>query len=281
MKRTLLFVLIIVSALGTFAHARTKIAILSFKGINVEDYVPSAVVEILSTSFIDSGEFEVIERSQLNSVMSELSLQYSDDFSEEDAQDIGNMLGAEIVIIGSVTKLGDRITVNIRGIAVATGTAKFAKKINADSMSELPDNIDNLVAMLTGGEVRETKRTKKKTIVKRTTTTGQKRELNGVNKAGIGMLAGGGAVLVGGIVMTVVDIAVLIPNVRKEKPVSYDAWQKAYTTHLAVFGAGVACAGLGAVMMIAGIPMLVYKGKKMAFNIQGGSDLRFVWTYSF
>ena len=125
MKRILLFVLILILAAGTFAYAKTKIAILDFKGINVEDYVPSAVVEILSTSFIDSGEFEVIERSQLASVMDELSLQYSDDFSEEDAQDIGNLLGAEIVVIGSVTKLGDRITVNIRGISMVSIRTDF------------------------------------------------------------------------------------------------------------------------------------------------------------
>ncbi len=290
MKRFFLAILIITLFTSSFfGKDIVKIAILDFKGINVEEYVPIAVVEILSTSFIDSKAFEVIERNQLQKVMGELSLQTSDDFDETIAQDIGDLLGAEIIIIGSVTKLGSRITVNIRGIQVGTGKAQFAKKINTNSLDELPDLIDDLVNMITGKktseEIRVEKDKKGRDFKKYDKEL--KTKLSTLNKAGIGMAAAGGTIVVAGIAIFLTNELYIGPKVDEELDKAFTGdgifqdYQSAYSTYLALFITGITSMGIGGCIAIASIPMIVNKKKNVSFNLEAGNNLSFVCAYKF
>ena len=289
MKKYFLVIMLIILLTSTLVskQKRVKVAIFNFKGINVEEYIPSAVIEILSTAFIDSGAFEVIERNQLEKVMEELSLQTSDDFNEDMANDLGNLLGAEIIIIGSVTKLGNRITVNIRGIDAGTGSAKFAKKITTDTLDDLPDMIDDLVDMLVDKEPSDEARSDRRISKKKHSKQSKKRKLNIINKAGIGVLAGGGAVAIGGLAVFLVNEFTIGSDVDYELELatagngSYEDYETAYNTYVALFATGMACIGLGSCIMIASIPMIVNKKKNVSFNLEMTNKLSFVWKYKF
>jgi 6-phosphogluconolactonase (cycloisomerase 2 family) len=119
--RIYILALIAVIAVTGAASAKQKVAIVEFKGINVEGYVPEAVVEIMSTSLIDSGAFEVIERSQIEKVFGELNLQSSDEFDEDQAQELGQLLGA-----------GESTTFDVRFMPVDKGTKSPVIMIGTD-----------------------------------------------------------------------------------------------------------------------------------------------------
>lgn len=284
----LLVILLLSSALcNTFSEDVIKVAILDFKGVNVEEYVPTAVVEILATSLIDSGAYEVIERAQLTKVLSEQNLQNSEEFDENIATDIGNLLGVEIVIIGSVTQLGSSITVNLRGIEVETGSARFAKKINATSLDELPTKIDQLVLLLTKDGDKEEVVVEEEKKEEREVKPKQTVQLSGINIGGIAMVATGSAVLIGGIAMLAVDLGVIGPNLDHidANPADYTFKERtdAYNLNIGLLAGGIAASVVGLGMVAGGIPMILNKGKsgQLGLLLETGPVTTVGFSYKF
>lgn len=145
LKLGLIILCISVIAATAYSADKTRVAVLDFAAKGVDDILAEAVVENLLTSLIDSGCFEVIERKQLEKVMNELNLQNSDDFNDDLREQLGNLYGVELVILGSVTKIGDNITINARGVEVTTGVGKFGKRVYTDSENDIPSLISLLV----------------------------------------------------------------------------------------------------------------------------------------
>lgn len=158
MKKALLICLIsLFMIINIYAQKKTRVAVLNFSPKGVSEDFTGAIVENLITALIDSGVFEVIERSQLRELMKELSLQNSDDFNDKLRTDLGNLYGVELVILGSVTKIGRNITTNVRGVEVSTGIAKFAKSFTTTNEDEIPKLIEELVSIgiVLGREVKK------------------------------------------------------------------------------------------------------------------------------
>lgn len=152
--RNILLLMFIFTAGALYSEGRTtRVAVLDFSAKGVQEYLAEAVVENLITSLIDSGAFEVVERSQLRKLMQELSLQNSDDFNDNLRMELGNLYGVELVILGSVTRFGGNITINVRGVEVETGIARFAKNFVTSSEDDIPFLIPLLVDIMTGKKI--------------------------------------------------------------------------------------------------------------------------------
>lgn len=92
--------------------------------------VGRAVSDMLITELVKDGTFKVIERSQLEKVLSEQKLSISGIVDPSDVAKLGKVLGVSAVIVGSVTQFGmDRQTIGLFGIGIKKSTAKVA--INA------------------------------------------------------------------------------------------------------------------------------------------------------
>lgn len=152
---------------------KARIAVLDFSAKMVSEELADAVVENLITSLVDSGVFEVIERNQLQKLMKELKMQNSSDFNDQLRKELGNLYGTELVILGSVTKIGQNYTINIRGVEVSTGVAKFAKNLTTNSENDIPYLIPQLVYIITSKQEKKdtTKVTPKKTKQKKEIVT--------------------------------------------------------------------------------------------------------------
>jgi curli biogenesis system outer membrane secretion channel CsgG len=92
--------------------------------------VGRAVSDMLITELVKDGTFKIIERSQLEKVLSEQKLSISGVVDPSDVAKLGKVLGVSAVIVGSVTQFGiDRQTIGLFGIGIKKSTAKVA--INA------------------------------------------------------------------------------------------------------------------------------------------------------
>jgi|GEM_PF-5579309 len=147
--------LIMVFFICTNLFSKTRVAVLDFSAKGIDEIIAEAVTENLITSLIDSGTYEVIERSQLNKLMSELKLQNSDDFNDQLRHELGNLFGVKLVILGSVTKIGEIITINVRGVEVDTGIAKFAKNVKSSTENNIAFIIPLLVDIISGKKIDE------------------------------------------------------------------------------------------------------------------------------
>jgi len=76
-----------------------KIAILPFKAPT--DLIGGAVADIFVTEFLRTSQYDILERSRMSQVLSEAELALSG-VSAAKATEIGNMLGADAVVLGTV-----------------------------------------------------------------------------------------------------------------------------------------------------------------------------------
>jgi curli biogenesis system outer membrane secretion channel CsgG len=75
-----------------------------YSGQNIGD----GMSDMLTTALVQSGRFRIFERSQLTSVMQEQGLGQSGAMVEKTAAQAGKLLGAEMIVMGSVTEFGTK-----------------------------------------------------------------------------------------------------------------------------------------------------------------------------
>jgi hypothetical protein len=81
----------------------TKVAILNF---SAEPAVSNYVIEELTVFLVNDRKLIVVDRSELELLQREMDFQLSGEVSDESAQSIGQRLGAQTIISGSLSPLG-------------------------------------------------------------------------------------------------------------------------------------------------------------------------------
>lgn len=110
---------------------KVKIGILEFQSLNEEakkDSLGKIISEILTTSFVNSQSFKIIEREQLQKVLKEFNLSQSGIIDTSYAKKIGKITGADAIITGSVIKIGSSLRLDARIIDVESGIILTAEK---------------------------------------------------------------------------------------------------------------------------------------------------------
>jgi TolB-like protein len=96
----------------------TKIVVLNFTS-------PSArfseyVLEELTARLVNSGILLVVDRQNLDLIRQEMNFQYSGEVSDDSMQSIGQKLGAQSIVSGSLTEVGGQYRLRFRTISVET-----------------------------------------------------------------------------------------------------------------------------------------------------------------
>lgn len=76
--------------------------------------------ERLATRLAQAGRFTVIERRRLSQVLGELKFSMSDLVDPAKARRLGQMLGVEALVVGSISDLGNQVDVDLRVIEIET-----------------------------------------------------------------------------------------------------------------------------------------------------------------
>ncbi len=148
MKRiasTVIFSLFLIAAIFLSPAAadfkKTKIAVLDFQvqGMRAESDMGKIVAEWLITALVKEGRFDVIERRLLEKVLEEQKIGASGVVDESSASKLGKVLGAKIVITGSVMQFQNVMEVNARIIEVESSSIIAAENVKSTSTVKLED----------------------------------------------------------------------------------------------------------------------------------------------
>ena len=131
---------------------RQKVAVMDFKTVGDSADLGEGAAEILRTTLMETGKYTVVERGMLEQVMKEQKLGQSGVIDQNTAVGIGKILGAQLVAVGSVVKMGESYTLNIRFVDVATGEVVSGKKLTAQSREDIPGLCEQIVKMLSKKE---------------------------------------------------------------------------------------------------------------------------------
>lgn len=138
-------VLIVFSTTGFSAGNKPSVAVLDFESMGTEDYLGKAVSEIMRTALVSNKSYRVVERAQISKALSEQKFQKSGIIDDKSAVELGKVLGADLIVVGSVVKIGNAYTINSRMIDVKTGEAKLGKNVTGNDLNLLTSMSDELV----------------------------------------------------------------------------------------------------------------------------------------
>jgi hypothetical protein len=82
------------------------------------------LLNILSENAVNNGVFSVVDRQQLDVIRAELNFNMSEEVSVESAQSIGQMLGAQTIVSGAVSKIGSLYRVQVKAIEVQSAAVQ-------------------------------------------------------------------------------------------------------------------------------------------------------------
>lgn len=111
------------------AKAQPRVAVMSFENNSTWSYwgdnLGRAAADELVTQLFGSGAYAVIERSQLEAVLREQDLGASGAVDASTAAKIGQLLGAQLILTGSITQFSIETTrVGFRGIGGSRSRAE-------------------------------------------------------------------------------------------------------------------------------------------------------------
>ncbi len=123
--------------LGGIASAQEKTVVFEFEGIGVDQPTIEAGTRIFSNELNATGKFSVIPWGDVETKLIERGISNFECYQISCAASYGSIAGAQKSIIGSLTRLGERITVEARLINVATEEVIFSDRFSASTVDDL------------------------------------------------------------------------------------------------------------------------------------------------
>ena len=112
------------------ALSQPTVAVLDFDANGIPEYEVETLVERLRSELPNTGAVRLVDRKMLENILKEQGLQQSGCTTDECAAQIGELLGAQFMISGSIGKLENTFTVDMKMVSVSTGAAERAKSDN-------------------------------------------------------------------------------------------------------------------------------------------------------
>lgn len=134
------------------AAAPMRVAVMPFESASGDAEIGAlgkGLQAMITTDLLEVGAYELVERSRLADIQSELALAKSGAIDQATAVKIGKLAGASHLLTGTVTVLADQMRIDARIFATQTGEILLAEKIEGPK-AEFFDLEKALVRKLVG-----------------------------------------------------------------------------------------------------------------------------------
>ncbi|MBM4021511.1 MAG: DUF4145 domain-containing protein [Planctomycetes bacterium] len=122
-------------------HSTPRIAVLPFTSFSSDkddlSGLQQGIGTVVASRLQQSGMFDVVERDRLEAVLAELDLSQSQKFDSSQVAQIGKLLGAQQLVLGSFFRFGEKLRLDARFVDTETG--RVLCSANRDGP---PDKID-------------------------------------------------------------------------------------------------------------------------------------------
>jgi TolB-like protein len=122
--------------LGSAAQQPLRVAVLPFTVHSEEDlsYLRSGIWDIISTRIIVEGEIETVDKPLVERFLPDLG---GGDVTDQGARWLGNRVGADYVVYGSITKVGEYISLDAKVVHVPGARATASAFVQHKGMDEV------------------------------------------------------------------------------------------------------------------------------------------------
>ena len=153
MKKFLIVNILLLGSIITIAQQGEKLRVAVFdpssSSVAIDGGTKEAVRELISSTFVNTGKYIMVERAALQQVIKEQKMSNTDEFDESQATELGRLANANKVILSVVSMVGGRNMLSIKVIDVKTATVEL-QKTKLVSSNDLLDAVEPLTLELLG-----------------------------------------------------------------------------------------------------------------------------------
>lgn len=130
------------------AEERPLVAVFDFSTNRVSEDDMKTVTELITNAVFKSGDFSILDASRRDALLKEQKFALSGQSDEESKIQAGKLLSAEFIITGSLSVLDKKYVMTVKIIDTTSSLTTRSTKGSWDSISELADSVDTVVAEL-------------------------------------------------------------------------------------------------------------------------------------
>lgn len=131
---------------GLCIEPQTNIAVIDLLGKGVSTDEASTLTDILRSEIKKNDVFTILERSQVDAVLKEQGFQQSGCTEQSCIVEMGQLIGVERIITGSIGRLGESFIISVRMLDIKTG--KILKDENEKFKGKIEDIMDKALPQL-------------------------------------------------------------------------------------------------------------------------------------
>ena len=157
-------IVLLSGSMSLFGQSKKRVALMDFEFGTVQQWwsgnwdIGKGIADMIVTDLVKDGTYSVIERKQLNAILTEQNFSNSDRANATSAAKIGKVLGINAMVVGSITQFGmEDKSLNLGGLgggwggwgAGKVGTKKGKATVAIDARL-IDVNTGEIVATATG-----------------------------------------------------------------------------------------------------------------------------------
>lgn len=124
------------------------VTVLDFTIENLSKAEGMIIVDLLSNYLFETNRFRVLDRGQRDNILLEINFSLSGCADELCQLEVGKMLAADKIVVGSLGRIGNRYIINTKLIEVPTGETVSTSQEIYRSIDDLIDNCQNIIEEL-------------------------------------------------------------------------------------------------------------------------------------
>lgn len=118
---------------STEEQYKNNLAVYEFASVGEDakkNEIGKTIASLLTTELKRTGEFDIVDRDNLDKALEEMELSMSGLVDEESAVEVGKMLAANIFLHGDATEVEGRYYITVRMTDVETGEVILSEEVN-------------------------------------------------------------------------------------------------------------------------------------------------------
>jgi hypothetical protein len=150
---SLLIILVVLSLLAitvsrAMAQGTARVVVFDPQPIGVDESTVMATAQLLRNDLAGTGKFMVVEEGEMRRVLGQML----ECFDSQCAAQNGKQLGADKAVIGSLSRLGEKIIVELRIVNVATAQVEYSDRMASTTVEDLDTVIQRMANAVASGK---------------------------------------------------------------------------------------------------------------------------------
>jgi hypothetical protein len=141
-------------ALASAQSGQPRVTVLPFEGVGVAGEDVLALTLFFETALQNTGRCQIIEQTEVDKILKAHQYVLADFNDPDKAVQIGKLIPADHIVLGTVGILGGRRYVNVKMINLNTGAIVGARNATADSLEQLSALLPEVAGQMTGAPPR-------------------------------------------------------------------------------------------------------------------------------